>query len=873
MKYVGSIISLLLALVTAATASAQSMIEETTSGVREAWPAQGGDIAPLREALDTLAKSSWTDAPSHPPHIFGKTARREGNRSLTVVNVEFGTSYFLNERSPVGETAGPSCVLYQQPSPPLFAAMQRSTRGRVSTLAVLFLEGDTWRSVECRYYPDGSPMFVACGEDGVPGYCTALWSPGTVDPVVVWDGLHPQDPRWREGGDPNQPPRDLQAPPVSRASRGTVRLYVSFLPPDDAPAPPSDWPWYSLLQAPAGEAVVVASPKLPGAKFVGWSGASTAKTAPVRLTPKGVTDLTAHYEMPPEIPGRWLQEALTEVLKTPVEGLRAQECLESTDLDVSGRYVADLTGLKSFMNLETLKVSDNSIATLAPLGTTSDIVAQAMALAEAGIASTTPLNLLTTHFAPARRLTRLHTLRATNTQLTSLLGVGQLPALEVLEANGGKIEDWGDVSGAVRLRELRVSNNALDSFYQFNAPPGLTLLDLRDNQLRGLSDLVNYSGCPSGMEVLLTGNPLSESSEERHLKKLREGGVEVVLNALDSAPPGGDVDTDGDGFTDAEEWRFASLFDATQQGVKDRYDAVRTNPEEPGRYLSFITSDMVRGKATPGTIDSIPTESVSIQTQGAGTVFPGAGIHEFAAYRFYEDGTWSGNPVSFEALPESGWRFSHFTVNSARREENPTQITVEPHQGAPLMQAFFVESAAVQHPGIVDAYLKFFPKLAPGADPWTFDRNGMYWEMNNSKNEGNGVPDIAEFAFMELLLTTPESEWTHSYRGDRYDIHAAWKANLQTMRQELGNQMDDPGALKTLAMYMCYSRVEGFVSEVTKRLYGFELQQTYERRASNDLRRLEDFDLPDYWRVLTATARPTRETTRLFAEHVWEKIW
>ncbi len=55
----------------------------------------------------------------------------------------------------------------------------------------------------------------------------------------------------------------------------------------------------------------------------------------------------------------------------------------------------------------------------------------------------------------------------------------------------------------------------------------LTELDLRKNQINDISPLVENSGLSEGDIIILTNNPLSETSKEIYIPELQERGVKV----------------------------------------------------------------------------------------------------------------------------------------------------------------------------------------------------------------------------------------------------------------------------------------------------------------------------------------------------------
>jgi len=168
-----------------------------------------------------------------------------------------------------------------------------------------------------------------------------------------------------------------------------------------------------------------------------------------------------------------LEAAIREAIGKPSGPIHVKDLEELTELDVSRRCIADLTGLEYCTNLEVLELKGNEITDLSPLP----------------------------------QLVNLKKLSLGRNEVTDILPLSYLVNLEYLYLGRNEITDLSPLSQLVNLKELNLSSNKITD-----------LLPL----------VLNY-GLSEGGRVELMGNPLSRESIKVYIPQLKERGVEVKL--------------------------------------------------------------------------------------------------------------------------------------------------------------------------------------------------------------------------------------------------------------------------------------------------------------------------------------------------------
>jgi len=243
---------------------------------------------------------------------------------------------------------------------------------------------------------------------------------------------------------------------------------------------------------------------------------------------------------------------------------------DETDLDASGYFITDLSGLECWNSLEWLDISNNPLnsAALAPLSTLNRLVEldlDCVDVASLGALSNHPTVrwLSASAYDCGRQLedasavgslAQLEYLDLSGHDLTSVAFLASLKALRSLRLSGNQLADlsaldemsgvWGldlgsnslndldGVAGMVSLQSLGVPDNELSSLAPISALTQLVLVNAAGNQLSTLPDL---SGLPNLHDLVADMNELTSVERLANLTQLSHASV--ASNELETLDP------------------------------------------------------------------------------------------------------------------------------------------------------------------------------------------------------------------------------------------------------------------------------------------------------------------------------------------------
>ncbi len=214
-------------------------------------------------------------------------------------------------------------------------------------------------------------------------------------------------------------------------------------------------------------------------------------------------------------------------------------------LNAVGREIKSLAGLEHCINLGELRLADNDITDVSPLGQLKNL--QSLDLSNNQVADPSPLG----------NIAALQYLKLDGNQIEKLDGLGQLKSLNVLYLSRNKISDirplkelgklWTlhldhnqleDISplSELQVESLNLSHNRIHDVTPLMAQRRLTFTFLHGNQIEDIGPLVEMARADAENEkrfalfwkLYLANNPLNEGSRQK-LDELREMGVRLNM--------------------------------------------------------------------------------------------------------------------------------------------------------------------------------------------------------------------------------------------------------------------------------------------------------------------------------------------------------
>jgi len=345
--------------------------------------------------------------------------------------------------------------------------------------------------------------------------------------------------------------------------------------------------------------------------------------------------------------------------------------------------------------------------------------------------------------------------------------------------------------------------NLADNFFEdadladFCRFDSLVFVDLRNSGEgeNNITSLENLFLCAGQLEdIWIDGNPVCNDATYCHQVMVLEGHGAVVQPDLDCESywlPGDDpedtLDSDEDGYHDADEYAYLSLYypdplfyyydddplDANPPVlIYPYYDAVSDEDLFPG--WDWDDPEDFPEDTWP---DCIPTVDLHIAVQGEGVVLPAAGTYTLAKYErtceLYCNTTpgtappgCDFNSVMLTPYPAPGWTFDMWIGELADELwPNPpdgSHISRDPiinlNTGFPRhVWARFLYRPGIDTMDLVDDLGWFL--VAAGVnesveDVWDVDYDRGDFELSYGDHVflGNGIPDAAEFYLLQAVL-------------------------------------------------------------------------------------------------------------------------
>ena len=124
-------------------------------------------------------------------------------------------------------------------------------------------------------------------------------------------------------------------------------------------------------------------------------------------------------------------------------------------------------------------------------------------------------------------------------EVSDLTPLANLSGLSVLYLTDNRVSDLSPLAGSRDLWHLGIAGNRVSDLSPLAGSRSLQWLDIVDNLVTDLSPLVENAYLADGDQVVLSGNPLSEESLNKHIPALIERSVWVTLRSISLAVPSG----------------------------------------------------------------------------------------------------------------------------------------------------------------------------------------------------------------------------------------------------------------------------------------------------------------------------------------------
>ena len=224
---------------------------------------------------------------------------------------------------------------------------------------------------------------------------------------------------------------------------------------------------------------------------------------------------------------------------TDITPLRNLSILDG--LLIGGNQITDISPLGNLLQLRGLDLSDNQITDLTPLSGLIEL--QALWLSESQLTDISLLSdLINLHeldisknqisdISPLDTLVYMQRLNISeNNQITDISSLANLVELRYLYAAYNQISEISVLGNFTFLQSVSLKDNQIANISSLGLLDSLDYIELERNQITDIGPLVtNTTGINSGDVIYLTGNLLSNVSQNSYIPELRSRGVTVVF--------------------------------------------------------------------------------------------------------------------------------------------------------------------------------------------------------------------------------------------------------------------------------------------------------------------------------------------------------
>lgn len=650
-------------------------------------------------------------------------------------------------------------------------------------IAVMFWNSSTWHALEFTYQPDGKPQKLEVWRNKEPDAFRAVWD--------TQGALNLQSFDEQQHATTGLVPCSIS---VSFSDPRKDKTSARAASPDRFESP-----YAAITMLPKGQATRIDAPPLESYEFAGWSGDADGALPTTYVTATEPVHLVAHYVWPNLRGGdpyrRFSNTVDVRIQQdsgiTP-ESRTSFDLMNIQTLDLSDSIFEDEEDLQYFHSLRELNVS--RIPMLRAFQLSHHFAIEQRLKAQTwqfspGLLTKVSLALHSAQSPPIQKLV------ANNTAIEDLKALAFLPDLRHVELRHCGLTNLQFLSGLEKLKTLELSDNLIQDISQLStlpAPPQKTVL--ARNHIMTLEALVKRPAWPVGTELDVTENKLSPIAIQQTIPTLKERQLNVHFSHV--AFPNDAIDhqddSDGDGYTDEDEWRYATIMATDIEARYDRYREAVANPTIPSEHLKQLPN----AKHNPDgsiSLDTIPTVEMRIYVKGRGEVYPGPGSHRVAIQMLDATGELKTNRILLDPEGQEGWAAEPLLipVTPIAGQELVPGSTVHPVPLNPeyAMNFRFRRVYEAVEVDLVGALSTFLKEHFPDDDIFSFDQNGLNDQLRKpDEPTENGMPDLVELLMLQRLLRTPLYN-EYSRHGLRFsDVVQRWELNHAIARRAIGDQ-------------------------------------------------------------------------------------
>ena len=251
-----------------------------------------------------------------------------------------------------------------------------------------------------------------------------------------------------------------------------------------------------------------------------------------------------------------------------------------TTLELNGKGLTDLSGLKVFTNLAKLSATNNKIADLSKISELTNL--QQLYLSNNSLKNLNGIE----------KLTKLYAFNASNNQISDISKVSQLTKLITITLNNNKISDLSALANISTLNEVNADNNNVKLMPSFE---NLTKMSMKNNKIT-LSASNGEIELPELLKNAKNANSVLFTASDFECSNCRIENNKIIMNGQNATVTVKDGKAAGSTVTVTNSTEIIAFNDRVlAEKVKNEFKLSEIK-EDNGKYLLFISKDAINAK-------------------------------------------------------------------------------------------------------------------------------------------------------------------------------------------------------------------------------------------------------------------------------------
>lgn len=251
-----------------------------------------------------------------------------------------------------------------------------------------------------------------------------------------------------------------------------------------------------------------------------------------------------------------------------------------TTLELNGKGLTDLSGLKVFTNLSKLSATNNKIADLSKISELTNL--QQLYLSNNNLKNLNGIE----------KLTKLYSFNASNNQISDISKVSQLTKLITITLNNNKISDLSALANISTLNEVNADNNTVKMMPAFE---NITKMSMKNNKIT-VSATNGEIELPELLKRTKNENSVLFTASDFECSNCRIENNKIIMSDQNATVTVKDGKASGTTVTVINSTEIIAFNDRVlAEKVKNEFKLSEMK-EDNGKYILYISKDAINAK-------------------------------------------------------------------------------------------------------------------------------------------------------------------------------------------------------------------------------------------------------------------------------------